>query len=214
MLLVGIAGLLSGCLQAEANPERRPQQTGQPMDQAVASVRILKMQAAAMTGNDAMVRREFDGIHQDMMRSMKIADPARRIDPESARSVVHGLPGVRSVAWVDRENLLIRVNDAASRSQRGIDQVCMALEPLGDTLAVVVHLQDASARGGSALDTLSRNCQLQPGDHAFLHTQKRMDVLEPEVRAQYHASRERLQPARRAPMSAGDRAALEAIPEM
>jgi hypothetical protein len=47
-----------------------------------------------------------------------------------------------------------------------IDRVCVALEPLGDTLAVVVNLQDATAKNGDEAITLSRNCQLPEGQNA------------------------------------------------
>lgn len=40
------------------------------------------------------------------------------------------------------------VGDARHRSMDMIDQVCLALEPLGDTLAVVVNVQDVTREDG------------------------------------------------------------------
>jgi hypothetical protein len=66
-----------------------------------------------------------------------------------------------------------------------IDRVCVALEPLGDTLAVVVNLQDATAKNGDEAMTLSRNCQLPEGQRAFLQAKRQVDVVSPELRAQF-----------------------------
>ena len=52
---------------------------------------------------------------------------------------------MRSANWIDRHNLLLRVDSAELRSQQTIDDLCIRLEPLGDTLAVVVHVQNAAA---------------------------------------------------------------------
>jgi hypothetical protein len=41
-----------------------------------------------------------------------------------------------------------------------IDRIGDALASLGDTLAVVVNLQDVLATTSEAADTLPRNCQL------------------------------------------------------
>ncbi|HEY4530420.1 MAG TPA: hypothetical protein VIG97_08875 [Luteimonas sp.] len=60
----------------------------------------------------------------------------------------------------------------------------MRLEPLGDTLGVVVNLQSTAARTGEEQATLSRNCQLQPGDRAFLQRTRHVDVVPAELRAQ------------------------------
>lgn len=150
----------------------------------------------------------------DMRRSMKLPDPGRPIDPEAARSAARSLSGVRSVAWLDRSNLLVRVERGALRSQQAIDEICYQLELLGDTLAVVVHLQNAAPRNCEEMDTLSRNCQLAPGDRALLQRDRQVDALDPAVRARYRANAERVRQQPPAKQSAGDRAALEAIPEM
>src|SRR3546814_13425451 len=95
---------------------------------------------------------------------MKLPDAGRPIDPEAARAAIRTMQGVRSVAWLDRSNLLVRVTGAEFRSYRFIDQACQQLEPLGDTLAVAVHLRNANPRTRDEADRLGRNCQLAPGD--------------------------------------------------
>ena len=144
----------------------------------------------------------------------RLADPARPIDREAARAIARALPGVRSAVWIDRGNLLVRVEGAALRTQQTIDELCYRLEPLGDTLAVVVHLQDAAPTSRAGMDTLSRNCQLAPGDHAMLQRDRRMDVLDPAVRAEHEATMARMRSQPQHVQTAGDRAAIERMPEM
>ena len=81
-------------------------------------------------------------------------------------------------------------------------------------LAVVVNVQSTAARTPDQLDTLSRNCQLAPGDRALLQRERQLDVLDPAIRAQYRANTEHMRAQQRRKQDAGDRAALEAIPEM
>ena len=138
----------------------------------------------------------------------------RPIDRESARTAARSVPGVRSVAWLDRNHLLVRVDSNARRSHQLIDEVCYQLQPLGDTLAVVVNVQSTAARTPDELDTLSRNCQLAPGDRALLQRERQLDVLDPAIRAQYRANAEHMRAQDKRRQEAGDRAALEAIPEM
>ena len=96
--------------------------------------------------------------------------------------------GVRSVVWLDHENLFVIVKENAQRSSEMIDQICMELEPLGDTLAVVVNLQSGAATNGDELEILSRNCQLEAGDRAFLQRTRQVDALSPSIRAQHKAN--------------------------
>lgn len=118
---------------------------------------------------------------------MKLPDPQRRIDPESARAAARRVEGVRSVAWIDRENLFAIVDRNEARSEATIDAICLALEPLGDTLAVVVHLQSGAAVNGDDLRILSRNCQLPMGERALLQRDRPVDVLPERVRALHRA---------------------------
>lgn len=215
--LVAIAALCA-CTQAppEAAPEPRPQQAGQPLNPAGTAARIAAARAAALTGNQAAVQQQMRALNEDVRRSMKLPDGTRPINPEAARNAARSVPGVRSVAWIDRQNLLAMVEGADARTYETIDRICVALEPLGDTLAVVVNLQNAVARDGDELEVLSRNCQLAPGDLALLQAKRQVDVVAPEVRAQHQATQERLRNARER-KTADDRqnaAALDAIPEI
>lgn len=214
--LVAAGLLLFGCRAAESpdDAQLRPQQAGQPMDPMRTAARFAGVRASALTGDQEGVQRNMHVLSEDLRRSMKIPDGSRRIDPEQARRAALTIPGVRTASWADATNLLVRVDGADFRSQRTIDDVCVALEPLGDTLAVVVHLQNAAASTSEEMDTLSRNCQLAEGDYAFLQRERQMDVLDPDIRRQHRINAERARRAASSQQSAGDRAALEAIPEM
>ena len=96
--------------------------------------------------------------------------------------------GVRSVVWIDHENLLAIVTRNEQRSQATIDAICMQREPLGDTLGVVVNLQSGAARTGDELEVLSRNCQLAPGDRTMLQRARVVDAIDPAIRAQHRAN--------------------------
>ena len=207
--------LLASCSaqQPDEPAQRRPQQAGQPLDPVATAGHMAAMRGASLTGDQEGTRRHLDAMHQDLMRSMKLADASRPIDREAARGVARSMPGVRSANWIDRHNLLVRVDGAAVRSEQTIDDLCIRLEPLGDTLAVVVHLQDAAPTSRAGMDTLSRNCQLVPGDHAMLQRDRRMDVLDPAVRAQHEATMARMRSQPQHVQTAGDRAALDAMPE-
>ncbi|MEO8460371.1 MAG: hypothetical protein ABI451_07575, partial [Dokdonella sp.] len=61
-------------------------------------------------------------------------------------------------------------------------KVCLALEPLGDTLAVVVNVQDVTAHTPDGATTLSRNCQLQEGERAFLQKKREIDAVSAGLR--------------------------------
>ncbi len=211
-----LAGLLAACSapQADTPDTARPQQAGQPMDPARVAAHMLGARAAAVTGDQAGVQRSVDALSEDLRRAMKLADANRPIDHEAARAVARALPGVRSANWIDRHNLLVRVDGAGWRTHATIDAVCLQLEPLGDTLAVVVNLQDAAPTTRDGMDTLSRNCQLPPGDHALMQRPRTVDALDPTLRARHRAEVVRMRAQPPPAQTAGDRAALEAIPEM
>ena len=215
-LVVLFIVLCAGC-DGSGQPSqeaRRPPQAGQPMDASRTAAHLAAARMAALTGDQAAVQRNAEAISEDMRRAMKIPDAARPIDHEAARTIARAMPEVVSAAWLDRSNFLVRVQDAEARNERTIDELCNRLESLGDTLAVVVHLQNTKPRTPEEGDTLSRNCQLPMGDNAFLQTQRKVDVVDPAVRAQQRANAEleRHKPQRQ--QTDGDRAALEAIPEM
>jgi len=48
---------------------------------------------------------------------------------------------------------------------------------------------------GFKLDILSRNCQLAPGDRAMLTHKRQVDVISPQIRAQYRANSDATQAA-------------------
>lgn len=171
-----------------AEGERRPEQAGQPIDPVKLAGRIAAARAAAATGNQEAVAEQVDAMQEDFRRAIKLADPARAVDREAARQAARRIKGVRSVAWLDRENLFVIVERNEQRTYATIDAVCLELEPLGDTLGVVVNLQSGAARNGDELEILSRNCQLAPGDRAFLSRHRQVDVISPLVRDQHRRS--------------------------
>ena len=124
-------------------------------------------------------------------RSARLPDVNRPIDHEAARAAVRLLAGVRSAIWLDQTNFVVMVNGAELRSMDMIDRVCLALEPLGDTLAVVVNLQDVTAKDPDAAMTLSRNCQLAEGQRAILQAKRQVDVVAPELRRTFKAQQQR-----------------------
>ena len=138
-----------------------------------------------MLGDQEGVRRNMEAFNDDFRRSIKLADPARRVDRDAARSAIRHVEGVRSVAWIDHENLLVIVSSNEARNQRTIDDICIGLEPLGDTLGVVVNLQSGAAQSGDELEILSRNCQLAPGDRGFMQRHRQVDVVAPQLRAEH-----------------------------
>lgn len=180
--------LLTACARNVEPPQRKPEQAGQSLDPVKVAARIATTRAAAMTGDQKAVQANMEALNEDFRKSIKLADPARRVDRESARATAKRVDGVRSVAWVDNTNLLAIVSRNDARSYATIDAICMELEPLGDTLGVVVNLQSGAAVSGSELQILSRNCQLAPGDRALLQTKRQLDAVSPEIRAQHRAN--------------------------
>lgn len=216
VVLAAIA-LVCACTQAPPEaPERRPQQAGQPLDPLVTAARIAAARGAALTGNEATAQQQLHALNEDFRRSMKLPDGSRPIDHEAARSVARSVPGVRSVVWIDHQNLLAMVDSTEARSYDTIDRVCLALEPLGDTLAVVVNLQNSAAHNGDELEILSRNCQLAPGDHTLLQARRQIDVVAPEGRVQHRAAQQQMRDAQtsKAHDDRANAAALNAIPEL
>lgn len=152
------AGLLiAGCSpkQPEEPTQGRPQQAGPPMDPVRTASHMAGARMAAVMGDQAGVQRNIEAMSEDMRRAMKMPDPSRPINQEAARGIARAMPGVRSANWIDRTNLLVRVEGAYFRNEQTIDELCYRLEPLGDTLAVVVHVQDAAPTMHYGMDTLS-----------------------------------------------------------
>jgi hypothetical protein len=173
-----------------ARTARQPQQAG-PTNPLNTVGHLAGIEAAGLTGDQRAIRSHVEAMHKGMMRSMHLADPSRRIDHEAARAAVRPLPGVQSVVWIDNANLLVMVGGGQYRSMATIDNVCLAMEPLGDTLGVVVNVQEVMTTTSEGADTLSRNCQLGAGERAILRQRRRVDVLDPEVRKVFQAQQTR-----------------------
>ena len=171
---------------AQIQEQGRPEQAGLT-NPLITAGHLAGAEVAGLTGDQPAMRRHVEAMHTDLMRSMHLADPSRRIDHEAARAAVRPLPGVQSSVWVDNANLLVLVGGGQYRRMATIDRICLALQPLGDTLGVVVNLQDVMATTSEGADTLSRNCQLGAGERALFQPKRRMDVLEPEVRREFRA---------------------------
>lgn len=143
--------------------------------------------AASIRGDSSSAKEHMDAMTHEFMRGARIPDARRPIHPERARAAVAKLEGVRSVVWMDRSNLIVMVDGQSWRSQRMINRVCRSLEPLGDTLAVVVNLQDVTAETVADARTLSRNCRLPTGQRALLQRNRQIDVVSEEDQAAFDA---------------------------
>jgi hypothetical protein len=187
---LAFVALFAACARNEEPPPRQPQQAGQPLDPVRVAAQIASARAAATLGDEQAAAAEFAELAEDFRKSIKLADTARAVDREAARVAAKRVNGVRSAVWIDHQNLFAIVTRDALRSQTTIDAICLELEPLGDTLGVVVNLQSAAATTGDALEILSRNCQLPPGERALMQRERMVDVIPPEVRAQHRAQNE------------------------
>lgn len=180
--------LIAGCAPAGDPVEPKPQQAGQPLDPVKVAARITAVRAAAAIGDDETMQANVEALQDDMRRSIRLADPARTIDRESARMAARLVPGGRSVAWVDLSNLFVIVDRNEAKSYDTIDRICLRLESLGDTLGVVVNLQSGAALNGDDLQILARNCQLPPGERALLQADRQLDVLPGSIRSQHRVN--------------------------
>jgi hypothetical protein len=176
----------TGCSEAPdgktAQIARRPQQAGQGTNPLTTAGHLAGVEVAGLSGDQRAMQAHVDAMHKNRMRDMRLADPSRRIDHEAARAAVRPLAGVQSTVWIDNANLLVLVGGSQYRSMATIDNICLALEPLGDTLSVVVNVQDVMATTSEGTDTLSRNCQLGAEERAMFQQKRQVDVLDPDVR--------------------------------
>lgn len=138
-----------------------------------------------MRGDQDGVQAHVEGMHREFLQAGRIPNPKRPIDRESARSAVRGVEGVRSAVWLDRSNLIVMVDGATYRNQAMINLVCERLAPLGDTLAVVVNLQDVTATTTAGAQTLARNCMLPSGEQAFQVRPRQVDVIPEPLRQEF-----------------------------
>jgi hypothetical protein len=177
----------------ERHDAARPPRAGDPVDPYVAAAHLVAARAEAALGDARGAQKHVDAIAHDVGRSARIIDVSRPINREAARVAARSLAGVRSAIWLDNANFAIMVNGTRFRTSAMIDTVCNALDPLGDTLAVVVHVQDATATNADGATTLSRNCQLPEDERALFQQKREVDVVTPELRSAFKAQ----QPARR-----------------
>ncbi|WP_148649747.1 hypothetical protein [Lysobacter antibioticus] len=196
--------------QAEREAAQKPARAGVPIDRSETAERLAKMRGQAIAGDQVALHQNVEALDRDLRRAIRLVDPARRIDRENARIAAKSVAGVRSAVWVDGENLLAIVDRNGQRSYGTIDAICNRLEPMGDTLGVVINLQSGAAQTGDELEILSRNCQLKPGERAVAQAHRQIDVLPPDVRAQHRANADA---ALSGPDRSGERAESERIIE-
>lgn len=159
--LIGAVAVCAAACQRQtadtAAEKPRPQQAGQPVNPYAAAGHIAGARAALLTGNQQAAQQHVDAMARDFSRSMRLRDVSRPVDHEAARAVVRPMPGVRSAVWLDADNLAVMVDGQQYRDRDLIDRICVALEPLGDTLGVVANLQDGEERrrGDDAVAQLS-----------------------------------------------------------
>ena len=166
-------------------------QAGQPLNPVVTAAHIVAARVDAIAGDGDGAKAHVDAIAHDLMRSARVPDVMRPIDHEVARAAVRPLSGVRSAIWLDQANLVVMVDGEANRTMATVDRICDALAPLGDTLAIVVHVQDATAKTADGATTLSRNCQLPQGQLAFMQKKRDVDVVSPDLRRAFKAQQTR-----------------------
>lgn len=122
------------------------------------------IRAATAAGDDTAMRAGVDAMNAASRQAMRLVDPGRAVDREAARATVQQLPGVRAAGWIDRTRLLVVTARDDAGAEAMIETVCLRLEPLGDTVGVVVSVQDG-ATGGRPRET-SRGCRSAPGEQA------------------------------------------------
>jgi restriction endonuclease len=127
--------------------------------------------------------RAYDAELRQTYKAMRLPDIRHPVDHEAARAVLGKLPGVGTTTWMDNQNLLVLVSGQDLRTNRMIDDVCAALDPLGDTMGVVVNVQDVMAKTSEGADVLSRNCKLRGDERAMFQAKRKVDVLDPGLRA-------------------------------
>lgn len=143
---------------------------------------VAGMRMAALTGDQKALQGHVDAMSKDMLHDARIADPTRPMPHEAARARTAQIAGVRSATWIDPNNLLVLVGGAQYRDLVMVDRVCDALAPLGDTLGVVINLQDVTATTSAGADAVSRDCQLPEGQRAFLQRNRQIEALDPATR--------------------------------
>jgi len=178
----------AGC-QSQTDSATAREQVRQ--DQRVTPISVAKhvaaAHAAALVGDQRAVQQNVQSMANDMLHDAHIPDPSRSINREAARAAVQPLAGVRSVVWIDHDNHLVMVGGSQYRNMGMVDRACDALAPLGDTMGVVVNVQDVTATTSEGADAVSRNCQLPEGQRAFLQPKRQIEALDPATRKAFKA---------------------------
>lgn len=189
-IAVAVVGL-SGCDSNSNGASSRNHRVG---DQHVTPVAVAKrvagMRMAALAGDQKALHAHVDGLSKDILHDARIPDPARPMPREAARARIAQVTGVRSVTWIDHDNLLVLVAGAHYRDIAMVDRICDTLAPLGETLGVVVNLQDVTATTSAGADAVSRDCQLPEGQRAFLQRNRRIEALDPATRRAFEAQQQ------------------------
>lgn len=186
--LAAVCVMLAACgpsptsMDARSAEQDRPRTTQLSVVQHVAGARM-----AALTGDQKALQRHADAMSKDILHDVHIPDPNRQIPHEAARARIGQVAGVRSVTWIDHDNLLVLVGGSQYRDMAMVDRICDTLAPLGDTLGVVINVQDVTATNSHAADAISRDCQLPEGQRAFLQRRRQIEALDPATRRAFEA---------------------------
>ena len=184
LMALTLAGCQSQTSDATSREQARQASKVTPLSMAG---RVAAVRAGALLGDQQAVQQNIQGMTKDMLHDAHIPDVSRPINREAARAAVQPLPGVRSVIWIDHDNLLVMVGGARYRTMATVDRACDALAPLGDTMGVVVNVQDVTATTSEGADAVSRGCQLPEGQRAFLQSRRRIEALDPATRNAFKA---------------------------
>ena len=185
---VAFALALAGCQPQTSDATSREQARQAPhVTPLSAAGRVAGVRAGALLGDQKAVQQNIQGMTRDILHDAHIPDASRPIDHEAARAAVQPLAGVRSVVWIDHRNLLVMVSGAQYRNAAMVDRACDALAPLGDTMGVVVNVQDVTATTSEGADAVSRNCQLPEGQRAFMQSKRQIEALDPATRKAFEA---------------------------
>ncbi len=153
-----MSALLAGCTQSSAPSVPPPAQPVQAVQQVDAVDSSTQTTAVDTTADRASIEADFKAMNDGFRKSIKLADPTRVVDRESARAAAALVDGVSVLTWVGNEKLLAIVSRNDARSVMTINAICSQLEPIGDTQGIVVSVQIAAKSSGQR-DVLSRDCQ-------------------------------------------------------
>ncbi|MEO8670437.1 MAG: hypothetical protein ABI411_03915 [Tahibacter sp.] len=97
----------------------------------------------------------------DLLRALRMLQPARPIDPDTAIAAVRPLRGVRTVSWVAASTLQVSMEYEGERIRDAvvIEQVCQALQRLGDVRELQIRVGSTESRVGAPLAGSAWHCQ-------------------------------------------------------